>query len=133
MTSTIEYVTPVDAGIKVGDYFYASWGYDQTNITWFKVVGFTAKCVKIQQVNGTLVTDNGPYTEWVPTATVKVGGWVRDPDFGGRTYDPDVPAPVLTKRIKSYGGTAYLAWESYADLKLWDGTPKYQTGSGWGH
>ena len=131
--TTITYVTPAEAGIKVGDYFSASWGYDQTNVTWFRVVGLTKKCVKIQEVYGSTVADNGPITSVVPTITPKVGAWVKVPE-GWSEYDGDAPAPILTKRIKQYGEDQFaLAWESYADLYKWDGTPKYQTGAGWGH
>ena len=38
--------------VKVGDLFYSSWGYDQTNIEFFKVVGLTksGKSAKVRQI-----------------------------------------------------------------------------------
>lgn len=132
-TMTTTYVTPTDVGVHVGDFFYASWGYDQTNVTWFKVVGLTPKGVKVQEVYGSTVSDDGPSTTVVPTDRVKTGGWVRNSD-GDSVYDPDAKYPVLTKRVQQgYQGTPVLAWKSYGILYLWDGKPQYQTGSGWGH
>lgn len=131
-----KYATPQEAGVKVGDYFYGSWGYDQTNVNYFRVVGLTAKCVKIQEVTSTTVDDNGPITHVAPTPNVKVGSWVRKPE-GWSEFDPTAPAPIQTKRIQVWpngdGLRVRLAWKSYADLYKWDGTPKYQTGAGWGH
>lgn len=132
MTTT--YVTPTDVGVHVGDFFYASWGYDQTNVTWYKVVGLTPKGVRIQEVLGRFTSnDGGPVTYVVPTDTVKVGNvWVTDPDTG-ESHVEQRPAPVLTKRIQQgYQGRPVLAWK-YGILYLWDGTPQYQTGGGWGH
>lgn len=92
--------------IAIGDFFYASWGYDQTNVDFFKVVGLTPKGVKIQH-------------------------WASAP-FGGRVMPGAGPRDgrVQTKVLRGDGS---LAWKSYADLRRWDGMPKYQTGAGAGH
>ena len=37
--------------IKIGDIFYNSWGYDQTNIDFYQVVGTTAKTISIRQIS----------------------------------------------------------------------------------
>lgn len=41
-----------DDSVKVGDLFYSSWGYDQTNVEFFKVVGLTksGKSAKVRQI-----------------------------------------------------------------------------------
>ena len=49
-------------GIKVGDVFYRSWGYDQTNINFYKVVALTAKRIKIQEIGKKTVYDEGGST-----------------------------------------------------------------------
>lgn len=40
--------------VKVGDIFYNSWGYDQTNIDWYQVVALTktGKSVKVRPIAG---------------------------------------------------------------------------------
>jgi len=39
--------------VKIGDVFYTSWGYDQTNVEFFQVVGFTPskKSVRLKEIN----------------------------------------------------------------------------------
>jgi hypothetical protein len=36
--------------MQIGDILYSSWGYDQTNIDYYEVVGVTKKCVKIRSI-----------------------------------------------------------------------------------
>lgn len=140
---TVTYVTPQEAKVEIGDYFYASWGYDQTNVTWFRVVDLTPKGVKIQQVFGATVDDQGPVTHVVPTPEPYTRETRIYDDEGRVTWDDEgriatqvTIAPIVTKRLKTYewgSDTVYLAWKSYAGLTKWDGTPKYETGRGWGH
>ena len=44
--------------IKIGDIFYNSWGYDQTNIDFFQVVSVTAKTVSIREIRGNITEYN---------------------------------------------------------------------------
>ena len=42
--------------VSIGDVFYSSWGYDQTNIDYYKVVGFRGKTtLELQRIGGTIV------------------------------------------------------------------------------
>lgn len=93
----------------VGDFFYASWGYDQTNIDFFRVVGLTPKGVRLQHWTSACAPDSE------------------------RVVPGDRPAgtAIMTKLLRPDGRST--AWQSYADLYLWDGKPKYQTAPGWGH
>jgi hypothetical protein len=102
-------------GLKIGDHFVRSYGYDQTNISFFRVVGFTpsGKSVRVQQTTKIVVDDSGPTTHVVP--------------------GPDVIGKVITKIVRHYGSTPSLPWDSYSWVGLWDGTPRYETGAGWGH
>lgn len=130
--------------VKVGDFFYSSWGYDQTNVDFFKVVGLTPKGVRIQHWSSLCVRDDGgPSTRVVPgdapAQWVDWSGVDRDAEHWvqqGQKVMRD--AKIETKRLQVMSGPYYegrvrLAWKSYADLYLWDGTPKHQTGFGWGH
>ena len=46
-------------GIKVGDYFSMSWGYDQTNVTTFQVVSLVGECsVRVVEVYPEYTTDD---------------------------------------------------------------------------
>ena len=105
-------------------YFYTSWGYDQTQVDFFKVVDLTpsGKSVRIQRwskrdvatadnMHQSLVPGEHPATEYQHTAEI-----------------PLTNAPVETARIVGFHITAggQYAW-------LWDGKPKYATGHGYGH
>lgn len=108
--------------VKVGDFFSASWGYDQTNVTWFKVVGLSAsgKSVKVQEWQGGGTPGSEPVSrrEW-------------NDDFTEQTYGP---APVQTKRLRvgGYKGASFH-WKSFANAYLWDGSEQYVTPAGFGH
>ena len=49
--------------VKIGDVFFSSWGYDQTNVEMFKVVGFTksGKSAEIKQIYTKTVKDSEGY------------------------------------------------------------------------
>lgn len=140
MTATaVETVAPA---VKVGDFFYSSWGYDQTNVDFYKVVGMTAsgKSVRVQKWTSALAPerDGGPsadyvvpgegpatYTDW-SACTEDMDYWERQ----GAMVEREVP--VETKRLNTKYGASFSV-NSYSGAYLWDGKPKYQTASGWGH
>ena len=97
------------APLKVGDIFYSSWGYDQTNIDFYEVVGVTksGKSVKIREI-----AKKTCYRADTMTAT-------NLPDAGNYKTEPK------TKRIntcKHYGFT--LRMSSYETAWLWEGDAK---------
>lgn len=59
--------TTQDNKIKLGDVFYSSWGYDQTNIDYYKVVSISAsgKTCKIVPINSKKLEDVGFMAERV--------------------------------------------------------------------
>lgn len=116
MTATATIAPP-----EVGTFYAASWGYDETRVDFYRVVGVTAKSVKVQKWSKR-VNDNGS-----PTASAVPGDgpdMVRD--YSAAT---EAPAPVMTRRVKPNG---WIAINSYCWASPWDGTPQYQTGYGWG-
>jgi hypothetical protein len=133
-----DYTSPAEAGVQEGDFFYASWGYDQTNITWFKVVGLTSKGVKVQEWSSKAErNDGGPVTYVVP-GDVPEQDWdwdSEDRDDDGRPYRRDKKVKTKFLQVYTFQGQKQvtLNWKSYATLHLWDGKPKYETGAGWGH
>lgn len=98
---------------KIGDILYASWGYDQTNVDFYEVVGITKSgaSVKVVEIGSKRVSGS----EVVAVPGTGTGG------------------KVLTKRVSksSYGYS--IAIESYSSAYLWDGKPKYETPAGYGH
>ena len=109
---------PVDLGVKVGDIFYSSWGYDQTNVDFYEVVGLTGASVKVREVAQERLSSDGYGSDQV----VPVPG-----DYIGE---------VMTKRIsdaRHWSGTASIKISQSTSAYLWDGTPRRQTSMGWGH
>lgn len=131
--------------VKVGDFFESSWGYDQTNVDFYKVVGVTksGKSVRVQKWSSAVapspggghfasehvVAGGGPatYSDW-SAVTPEMDYWERQEVVVERE------APVMTKRLRrgGYKGASFTV-NSYANAYLWDGTPEYQTASGFGH
>lgn len=143
MTTSLSTETEVPV-VKVGDFFVSSWGYDQTNIDFYKVVGITksGKSVKVQMWSSALSpTDSGHFTvekvvpgpgpatynDW-SAATPEMDEWER------RQAVVQKPYPVETKRLRlgGYKGASFTV-NSYSNAYLWDGKAKSQTASGYGH
>jgi hypothetical protein len=144
-TAAPESVT-TDTGVevKVGDFFYASWGYDQTNVDFYKVVGFTGsgKSVRLQKWSQATdeSKDGGPSLDYVvpgasPATVHDHSAVTPEMDFWERKEAvKTVPSPVFTKRLSTgYKGGAYISLNSYSSASLWGGESVYQTASGWGH
>ena len=112
-------------GPQVGDVLVSSWGYDQTNVDFWRVVGLTAsgKSARIMPV-AQRVVDYSRGSERVVPGTGDVfreqdevsTSLIRWYDFcDGREWCVGVP--------RGYKNTA----------RLWDGKPVFQTAFGWGH
>jgi len=132
-------IAPVDVGVEIGSFFVSSWGYDQTNVDFYKVVGLTPKGVRVQKWTSTIVGEAGGPQEYVvpgqsPRTVRDTSAVTPEMDYWERQEATvDKPAPVETKRLKAWGSGAAFALTSYSAAWLWDGKPTYQTGSGWGH
>jgi hypothetical protein len=117
-TATIEKVIP-----KVGDILYSSWGYDQTNIEFFKVVKTSEFSVWIQKVGSKVVEVTGwAHQDVVPTdtSTYEVKNWDA-PGYTTNVY------PIRRYKIqKSFSGYG-VSLNSYSAAFLWDGKPKGQS------
>ena len=102
-------------GMKDGDILYSSWGYDQTNINFYEVVGVVGKQVLIREVESKAVRHE-------------------------RGADYVVPVPgrftgAVMKKIpqKGYRDQPYVKVSNVQTAYPWDGKPKYETPSGFGH
>jgi hypothetical protein len=100
----------------IGDTFYTSWGYDQTQVEFYRVVGLTpsGKSVRVVpcHVEDVATADN-MHRSLVPTKS---------------RVDIDPP----TTHVLLKGGTTAIKVDGH-HAWLWDGKPKYATGHGYGH
>jgi hypothetical protein len=107
-----------DSSVEVGDIFYDSWGYDQTNVDFYKVVKKVSPQVVLVRQVANKVTSSGKGSDYV----------VPDEKF--------ISEPVKCRLVKGYNVPALsLSGFDFAGHKAikWDGKPQYQTASGWGH
>lgn len=95
--------------IKVGDIYYTSWGYDQTNVNFYEVVAIGEKSVFVREVAAETVDEDRNITHVV----AKPGAYVGSPTRV-------VPGPNGFKVDGHYASK-------------WGGEPVYETASGWGH
>jgi hypothetical protein len=106
---------------KVGDILYSSWGYDQTNIEFFKVVKVSEFSVWIQEVGSKIVEITGwAHEKVVPSdsSDYQVRDWDNPGEYITKTH------PIQRKKIQTYGGGYGVSLNSYAIAQLWDGKPK---------
>lgn len=60
---------------KVGDLFYTSWGYDQTNVDWFECVEVGARSVVLREI-----AQSQEYTTWASgSCSPKEGKYIGEP------------------------------------------------------
>ena len=105
----------------VGMILYSSWGYDQTNIDFYKIVRVSDKgTVWIQELAKEIVE----VVHWAGQEVVPVdqpakvpAGWDEE---GKREWED---APINRHKWKTYG----VSLNSYSGAWVWDGKPKLQT------
>jgi hypothetical protein len=89
--------------LQVGDILTGSWGYDQTNVEYYKVVSVTKHSATIEKL-GLVKKDGDTYATY----------WVTPGSPTGKTFNKRVTADNR------------ISFECYS-LKPWDGKPKMQT------
>ena len=95
---------------KVGDILYSSWGYDQTNIDFYKVTAVTGQSIRIVQVADKVVESRTQDDMVVPTDNV-------------------IGQPML-KKVDAKG---YVKINSFTVASKWNGRPMRQTNAYYGH
>lgn len=96
-------------GFKIGQILYDSWGYDQTNIDFYQVVGLGAKSVKIRKIAQKYVRSGGFMCEYV---TPDVNNFISD---------------EMTKIIQCYSDGRQYIKERYGCIFNYEGGEIYQS------
>lgn len=95
-------------GVEIGQVFVGSWGYEQTNIDFYQVVGVTAKSVRLHEIK--------QHKEWKKTesgAEDRTAGGYATPlknEFVGKAF---------TRRYDNEYKSVKIADRNYA--RIWDG------------
>ena len=120
-------------GADVDDILVCSWGYDQTNVDYYKVVRRTKASAWIVPIGQKMV----PGSEGFMSETV-----LPDPDkILGHEFQPFEDEPDVDRcvrcfkharehgprlhRVRLYNGEAVLRMTSYSSAFPWNGTPDY--------
>jgi hypothetical protein len=104
-----------DHDIKVGDIYYTSWGYDQTNIDFYEVVNVRGSRIDLKELKQNYVSmGQGAYDD------------VVEPIPGEYASDK-----IITISARADGSVTSIS--SFEYPTKWDGKPKYQTNPYSGH
>jgi hypothetical protein len=96
--------------IKVGDIMESSWGYDQTNVDFFKIVKMTGKTIWIQPVKSKFVSESGFMSNTVvPTDEIKT---------------QTIFSNLIQCRLNKFGR---FSINGQFGLGKWDGTPMLES------
>lgn len=107
--------------VKVGDIFYTSWGYDQTNVEFFKVVRATEKSIWVQETGQ--IISGSKYDYWTTSSNGEpLVHEYRDWETGEVTK---TVAPIEIHRIQYYNGKPCFTINSFSNGYFWDGTPQH--------
>jgi len=122
-------------GVKVGDFFRMTWGYEQTNVDFFQVVALVGtSSVRIRQVNPEMISQDGSgyngmaadRTYRLDTSKIlppcKCGHFIKDQENGDlkklKSYMADgVSNPQI--KITSYADARYCNEEIITTYESW--------------
>lgn len=117
-------------GVKVGDIFYSSWGYDQTNIDFFQVVELKgSQMVKVREIAQTTVRTETAMSEYVKP--VKDAFLSRATFTSSKEGTPNNNDGIYKKVLKSGWGdnSIYLKIDSFAYAYLTNENSEHFTSS----
>jgi hypothetical protein len=97
---------------KVGDILVSSWGYDQTNVDFYKVTKLSpsGKSVTIVRINSEVTGTGFMCGTSVPAVPHEVSEYEGEP---------------MTKRVNLTSNGYSVNIASYASARLWNGQPRY--------
>jgi hypothetical protein len=106
---------------QIGDIFVSTWGYDQTNVDFYKVISTTAKTVTVVPIGQKIVEQTGFLSETVePVDQIK-----EETTYNWETGEKTTtPAKPIRRKIISGG---YIKITDYQWAKQWTGRPVNQT------
>ena len=117
--------TEIQTVPKVGDILVSAWGYDQTNIDFYKVVKATEKSVWLQPIKQQIVQQTGSLSETVvPLDTAATDyAW----NESGERVDITLGSARYKIHISKNSGNYFVRLNSFSSAYLWNGKPMEQT------
>jgi len=96
--------------VKVGDIYYTSWGYDQTNINFYQVVDVKGETTAVFREIAQDIVEGSDYSHGMACKVIAA----KDEFLSDNT---------ITRRIGQYGARI----NSVASARKWDGKPEYKS------
>lgn len=106
-----------ESSVTLGDIYYSSWGYEQTNVTFYQVVRLTNKSVWFETIAKKTVEQLSSMSEKVMPVPNQ---FIKEPLI--RTKDGR-----LRKRLKGGDVSTFYSEDSWATLYRFAGEPVYQS------
>ena len=114
--------------INTGDFFVSSWGYDQTNITYYIVTKVTAKTVTLAEVYNRYISQDALARD-CPSVS-----YDSYSDYALPTNEIKERAKPTRRKLKESEHWGLMTnISSYSFARIWDGKPHRQTAQGYGH
>lgn len=110
-----------DAKFEVGGYAYYMWGYDQTNVDWFKVVRKTDKSVWFEAIQAEKHYEGSMHGSSRPLDVPKFMPNYAVDEHGEYTK---VELQDKFRRLIQAGYKGEVAAERFGNIYPWDGHPK---------
>tara|TARA_Y100000589_G_scaffold328657_1_gene373263 strand:+ start:197 stop:826 length:630 start_codon:yes stop_codon:yes gene_type:complete len=96
--------------IQVGDIFVDSWGYDQTNVDFYKVTKKLKASIKVVKIGNETVADYTSALLVIPRESIHT-----------------------SEEITKVSQDGYIRTSSFSYAWPWNGKPMHETAAGWGH
>ena len=129
------------ADVEIGHILRDSWGYDQTNIDYYKVIRKTASMVEIRKIGQKLVQRDSSMSEYVVAdadnelfdsahmsraEAVKRGAEIVS-EMDGGDYVYARFAAISRHKARFMNGKLYVRIESFSSASSWDGEADFQS------
>ena len=129
------------ADVEIGHILRDSWGYDQTNIDYYKVIRKTASMVEIRKIGQKLVQRDSDMSEYViadadnelfdsahisRAEAVKRGAEIVS-EMDGGDYVYARFAAISRHKARFMNGKLYVRIESFSSASSWDGEADFQS------
>jgi hypothetical protein len=118
-----------ELGVKPGDVYVSTWGYDQTNVDFYEVVRVTASKAELRPIGSCADVDSVGNYAVVPNRTYE-----REYDVILNIDRGDAKRTKLCTVKRGWRGEASIVLESGRHwAHRWDGRSMYETGPYNGH
>jgi hypothetical protein len=115
-------------GVKPGDIFECSWGYDQTNVDFYIVERVTASKAEIRPIGSRTIESESFTNRVVPNPD-----YTREYDVILRIERSDAKKTKLCTVKDGWKGATIVLKSGQHWARPWDGKPSYETDPHLGH